>query len=156
MPSDLSLPAVAYAFLVLVAFCRGSATYALGRWVRRTGDASRWAARLERPVFRRSERLVGRFGAPAVSASFMTVGLQSAVNLSAGFLRMPLHHYLPAVAVGALIWAGMYLGVGIAFLAAASSSSAYTALLLVGLLLVVGVLTVVIRRRWSDVAAATD
>lgn len=154
MPSDLSLTAAAYAFLVLVAFCRGSATYALGRWVRRTGDASRWARRLERPMFRRSERLVGRFGPPAVSASFMTVGLQSAMNLTAGFLRMPLRHYLPAVAVGALIWAGMYLSVGIAFLAAASSSSAGSALLVVVLILIVAGLAVVVRRRWLTVATA--
>jgi membrane protein DedA with SNARE-associated domain len=120
--SDLAMAAAAYLFLTVVVLCRAGATYALGRWARRAGDGSRVAALFERPAFRRSEELVGRFGAPAVAASFLTVGFQSAMNLSAGFLRMPLRHYLPALGVGALIWAGIYLSVGVAVLAAWSSS----------------------------------
>jgi membrane protein DedA with SNARE-associated domain len=118
VPSELPLMTAAYVLLVVVVLCRAGGTYALGRLGRRAGAASRRADLFERPLLRRSEELVARFGPPAVTVSFLTVGLQSAVNLSAGFLRMPLLHYLPALAVGALIWAGIYLSVGVAVVGA--------------------------------------
>lgn len=149
MPSELPLAVSAYVFLVGVVFCRAGATYLLGRWVRRAGDASRWADRLSRPMLRRSERIVARYGAPAVSASFLTVGVQSAVNLSAGLLRMPVRRYLPALAVGAMIWAGIYLSLGIALLEAWSAGrtvpAAAAAVVLVG---VFATVAIVLRRRW--------
>ena len=88
-----------YAFLFVVACARGGATYALARGLRDASTKrSPWA---ERPAIQRAERLVSRYGAPAVSVSFLTVGVQTAVNAAAGVLRMPLRHYLPALAVGA-------------------------------------------------------
>ena len=48
--------------------------------------------------------------------TFLTVGVQTAVNLMAGAGRMPLVRYLPAVAVGSLIWAGVYTVAGVALL----------------------------------------
>jgi membrane protein DedA with SNARE-associated domain len=106
VPSDLPL-AAAYAFLVVVAFCRGGATYLVGRLARR-------AKILDRPAVRRAERMVRRVGPPAVSLSFLTVGVQTAVNAAAGLLRMPGRHYVPALLVGALAWAAIYLTVGMA------------------------------------------
>jgi membrane protein DedA with SNARE-associated domain len=44
----------------------------------------------------------------------MTVGIQTAVNASAGVARMPVLRYLPAVVVGCLIWATIYSTVGMA------------------------------------------
>lgn len=155
MPSELPLAVAAYAFLAVVVFLRAGATYALGRLARRAGDASRAAALLERPLVRRSERLVDRFGPPAVSASFLTVGFQSAMNLAAGFLRMPLRHYLPALAVGALIWAGMYLSVGLAVLRAwQASGSGPTVVAAVAVTAATAGLTVLVRRRWLAPAPA--
>ena len=149
VPSDLPLAVSAYVLLAGVVFCRAGATYLLGRWVRRAGDTSRWADRLGRPLLRRSEQIVARYGAPAVSASFLTVGVQSAVNLSAGLLQMPVRRYLPALAVGALIWAAIYLSVGIAFVEAWSSGSALPAVTAaVALLAVFATVAVVLRRRW--------
>lgn len=154
MPADVPLTVAAYVFLVGVAVCRGSATYALGRWVRHAGEGSRWHPLLERPLVRRGERWVSRLGAPAVSLSFLTVGVQSAVNLSAGFLRMPLVRYLPAVTVGALAWAGIYLGVGVAFLRAWSASSVGPAVVLPLLLVAVVVaVAMLLRRRFVAQAA---
>lgn len=100
-----------YAFLVVVAFCRAGATYAIGR-VARGAAGRRW--RLDAAWLRRGEDAVRRFGAPAVTLCFLTVGVQTAVNLAAGTLRMPLRRYLPALLLGALLWAGVYLTVGIA------------------------------------------
>jgi membrane protein DedA with SNARE-associated domain len=91
---------------------------------------------------------VARYGPPAVTASFLTVGLQSAVNLSAGFLRMPLHHYLPALALGALIWAGIYLSVGVAVVNAWLAGEGLLGLLAaVALLGLVTGATLMLRRR---------
>jgi membrane protein DedA with SNARE-associated domain len=154
VPSDLPLVAAAYVLLVVVVLCRAGGTYALGRLGRRAGAASRRAQVFERPVFRRSEEIVGRFGPPAVTASFLTVGLQSAVNLSAGFLRMPLRHYLPALALGALIWAGIYLSVGVAVVSAWLAGDGLLALLgAAALLALVAGVTVLLRRRGAGLAA---
>ena len=117
VPSELTV-ATAYVVLFVAACLRGAMTYALGRVARHAGDASRLRAFFRRPVMARTERVVQRFGAPAVSLSFLTVGVQSAVNASAGVLRMPLRFYGPALAVGALIWAGVYLSIGMAMLSA--------------------------------------
>jgi membrane protein DedA with SNARE-associated domain len=108
VPSELTV-ATAYAVLFVAACLRGAMTYALGRTARHAGDASRLRGLFQRPVMRRTERVVQRYGAPAVSLSFLTVGVQSAVNASAGVLRMPLRFYLPGLTVGALLWAGVYL-----------------------------------------------
>ena len=149
MPSDLPLAVSAYVLLTGVVFCRAGATYLLGRWVRRAGDSSRWADQLSRPLLRRSEQVVARYGAPAVAASFLTVGVQSAVNLSAGLLHMPVRRYLPALAVGALIWAGIYLSVGIALIEAWSSGSTLpAAAAVVAVVAVVVTVAVMLRRRW--------
>lgn len=149
MPSDLPLEVAAYVFLVVVVHLRAGGTYALGRLARRAGDHSRLSGLLSRPMVRRSEQVVGRFGPPAVSASFLTVGFQSAMNLTAGFLRMPLRYYLPALSVGSLIWAAMYLSVGLAVLRAwQADGSAATVLAAVVLLVLVAALAVLVRRRW--------
>lgn len=149
MPSDLPLEVAAYVFLVVVVHLRAGGTYALGRLARRAGDHSRLSGLLSRPMVRRSEQVVGRFGPPAVSASFLTVGFQSAMNLTAGFLRMPLRYYLPALSVGSLIWAGMYLSVGLAVLRAwQADGSAATVLAAAVLLVLVAGLAVLVRRRW--------
>lgn len=115
MPEDWPLlPTIA--FLTMVAFGRGGATYAVARGLRSaTGRRSRL---LDRPSVLRAEIAVGRFGAPAVALSFLTVGVQTAVNAAAGALRMPLPRYLPALAVGALIWGTSYATVGMAAFAA--------------------------------------
>jgi membrane protein DedA with SNARE-associated domain len=62
----------------------------------------------------RAEGWVRRFGPPAVALGFLTVGVQTAINAAAGMLRMPLRRFLPAVAVGALLWAVLYTTVGLA------------------------------------------
>ena len=59
-----------------------------------------------------------RWGAPVVTASFLTVGVQTLVNLAAGLARMPLRRYLPALVVGGAIWAFIYATVWTAGLAA--------------------------------------
>jgi membrane protein DedA with SNARE-associated domain len=103
---------VVFGVLWLGAFTRGNATYWVGRGVRAGGGRSRFAEQLERPIVRRAEGWVQRYGAPAVALGFLTVGVQTAINASAGMLRMPQRRFLPAVTVGALLWALVYTTVG--------------------------------------------
>ena len=94
------------------AFARGTATYWVGRGVRAGGARSRWAAHLDRRVVRRAEGWVLRFGPIAVTLGFLTVGVQTAINASAGMLRMPQRRFLPAVTLGAALWSVLYTTVG--------------------------------------------
>lgn len=100
-----------YAFLVVVAFARGGTTYLLGRGARGLAGR-RWE--LDAPWVRRGEDVVRRLGAPAVTLCFLTVGVQTAVNAAAGTLRLPLRRYLPALLLGAMLWAAVYLTLGVA------------------------------------------
>jgi membrane protein DedA with SNARE-associated domain len=109
---------LALATLFVIVLLRAGATYALGRGAHAGADRSRLARLVRRPGFRRAERLVARWGAPVVTASFLTVGVQTLVNLSAGLARMPLRRYVPALAVGSALWAFVYATVSSAGLAA--------------------------------------
>ena len=101
-----------FAVLWAGAFARGTATYWVGRGVRAGGSRSRWARHLDSGVVRRAEGWVRRFGAPAVTLGFLTVGVQTAINASAGVLRMPQRRFLPAVVLGAALWSLVYTTVG--------------------------------------------
>lgn len=54
--------------------------------------------------------LSSRFGVFAVPLSFLTIGVQTAANFSAGLTRMPARRYVPALLVGCVIWAAIYAG----------------------------------------------
>ncbi len=111
-------------WVVLVAFwagatARGVATYWVGRGVRAGGGRTRWATTSTgRPSPAPSASCAGS-GRPPSPSAFLTVGLQSAINASSGMLRMPLRRFLPAVVLGALLWAAVYTTVGMAVVDAA-------------------------------------
>jgi membrane protein DedA with SNARE-associated domain len=153
VPDDLPLVPT-LALLFVVACLRGGATYGLARWAR--SAAQRHSTWLERPGVARAERAVRRFGAPLVSLSFLTIGIQTAVNASAGMLRMPLKFYLPALAVGAAMWATVYATVGLAAVAALLGRlSPMLLALAVAAVVVVALATVWVRRREGAAAERT-
>ena len=49
-----------------------------------------------------------------VALSFLTVGIQTLVNLAAGVMQMPLRRYIPALTVGSILWAFLYATAGFA------------------------------------------
>jgi len=105
---------VAVAALFVVVMLRAGGTYALGRAAREGVRRSRLARLMAKPRFARMQQLVARWGAPVVTASFLTVGIQTLVNLAAGVMRMPLRRYIPALIVGSILWAFLYATVGFA------------------------------------------
>lgn len=98
--------------LFVIAFLRANATYWLARVARAGAGHTRVKAVFATSGYRRAERIVSRWGAPAVTVCFLTVGVQTMINLVAGATRMPLRSYLPAVTVGAVIWGLLYSTLG--------------------------------------------
>lgn len=111
MSWDAPFPVVAAA-LATIAFLRAGLTYTAGRFVAAGGSRTRVGRVMERPGFVHAVDWINRVGAPVVSLCFLTVGVQTMVNLAAGFLRMPLWRYLPALAVGSALWGMVYASVG--------------------------------------------
>ncbi|KQV26014.1 DedA family protein [Yonghaparkia sp. Root332] len=152
----LPLPLAVGLFYVVV-LLRGGANYALGRGARGGAGRTRLRARLETPRFRRAERIVERWGAPVVAASFLTVGFQTLANLAAGVLRMPLLAYIPALAVGGLAWALIWGVVGVATYEAIAElatrsplEAALFTVLLVGVLVLIEVLNYRRQKRRDE------
>ena len=101
------------AFLALFAsaMVRSNGTYWVGRgaiagWRRHRGTHG--------DVTSRAETMLRRFGPFAVTLSYLTVGIQTAIHLTTGVMRMPLRHYLPAAVAGSTLWAVLYATVGLA------------------------------------------
>jgi len=137
--------AFTYAFFFLGALVRANATYWLGRGARRGGEHTGVRRRLDGPLVARAETVVARFGAPAVALSFLTVGVQTAVNLAAGVLRMPLWAYQAGAVVGALAWAGIYSTIGFAVFEAWVGGSPWWWILVA----VAGIAVIVFATRWT-------
>lgn len=141
----------AFAALFVIVMLRANATYWLGRgaaagsrrWRKVEGEGS--------PAWERARDLVNRWGPIAVVLCFFTVGIQTAVNATAGVTRMPLRRYLPAVTLGSIVWATIYATVGLAaaqaWLAAAARSPVGATLVAVALVVMVVTAVVVHRRR---------
>lgn len=103
---------VAFGILFVIVMLRANATYWIGRGAETGAERTRLSRMLAAPKFRRAQDLMGRWGAPVVTVSFLTVGIQTLVNLAAGVARMPLRRYLPAVVLGSVLWALLYATVG--------------------------------------------
>lgn len=157
--SILELPlGWAYLTLFVIVTLRANATYWVGRLIVAGGRRSEKIERfLDGPTMARAEKFSRRWGVLAVPLSFLTIGIQTAVNLSAGALRMPLSRYLPAVTLGCMIWALIYSTVGLAAIQAVFLALAASPWALVALAVVVVVLLGVRRfQKRASVGAAPE
>ena len=127
----LSLPLyVVIPFMWAGAMMRSNATYWAGRGasigvgslLRRSHagrselDPAKPPSEKQQVIRGRAERLVNLLGPTAVAGAFLTIGLQSAIMLSAGAVHMPLRRFIPATVVGALAWGIIYGTAGMAAL----------------------------------------
>ncbi len=141
----LDLPwAWAFLFLWVSVMGRANGTYWIGRAVAAGTGRTRWARLLDSPAYDRAQRLAEQWGVLAVPVSFMTVGVQTFVQLWAGVSRMPLRLYLPAVSLGCAIWAAIYSTVGLAVFATWVEAGGWWAIAVV---ITLAVLVVSLRRR---------
>ena len=104
---------VVAAGLFVIVMVRANGTYWLGRALAAGTARSKHASMLQSPGYVRAARWIETWGAPVVTVSFLTIGLQTLVNLAAGATRMSMRRYLPAVTIGCVLWAMLYSTVGI-------------------------------------------
>ncbi|MCR1159940.1 VTT domain-containing protein [Paenarthrobacter sp. UW852] len=158
MDQIMSLPfGVALAALFAIVMIRVNVTYWIGRGAVAGFAHTRFGSSLERPKAARAQVLIQRWGPYAVVLSFLTIGLQTAINLAAGAARMPLRRYLPAAVVGSVVWALLYATIGLAALQAwlaVAAASPVGAALGVATLAAVVVWVVVFRRRRAAAKSA--
>ncbi|MFE5670272.1 DedA family protein [Agromyces sp. NPDC056523] len=153
------LPA-AIAVLFVIVLLRAGGTYALGRGSR--AGVKRLLERRGRmaPQLARAEAVIERFGSPVVALSFLTVGFQTAVNLAAGVLRMPLVKYIPALVVGGAMWATIYGVLGLAtvnaIVQAAAQNPTAAILSVLGIAALLALLEFATRRARAFAASHTD
>lgn len=150
-----SLPfGLAFLSLFCIVMARANATYWLGRGAAAGGRKTRLKKYLDSAPMARAEAIIARWGAPAVALCFLTIGLQTAINLAAGVGRMPYpSRYLPAVITGSVIWALLYATVGLAVVdAAIAAFGGEPAALLLLLGIAVLIVVVVLWRRRAAAA----
>ncbi|MDR1388025.1 MAG: hypothetical protein LBJ44_10695 [Propionibacteriaceae bacterium] len=108
---------VAFAFLTAVAAVRSQCTYWLGRGIRAGLVRYSWAQSLSQRASAQAWHRIQRWGWPVIPLSFLTVGFQTAVNLSVGLLGWPWRRYTPAAMIGWVLWGFVYAAGGLAVFA---------------------------------------
>ncbi|GAA1752763.1 DedA family protein [Aeromicrobium alkaliterrae] len=108
--SDIRSWPWAWAWLTLFAIVvlRAGSTYGIGRLI--AAGAAHGREPSERLRFAMDR--VDRWGPPAVTLSFLTVGAQTVINLAAGLCRMTVPRYLLGLVPGAALWATIWTTVG--------------------------------------------
>lgn len=133
----------AWAWLALlgIVLVRAGSTFAIGRVVaagagRRREPGPRLAVAMER---------VDRWGPPAVTLSFLTVGAQTVINLAAGLCRMSVPRYLLGLVPGAALWATIWASIGAGVFSLVRAAGSHPALVGLVVVVVLGVLAVALR-----------
>jgi hypothetical protein len=126
------------------------------------GRAAALRARAQRllhtPAARRGLALVHRWGPLAVTAAYVTIGVQTAVFIGSGLVRMPYLRFTIASIPGSVAWALIWgtVGLGVVWGAvrlAATSPWGFAAVALAAAAVVTGVL---LRRRTRTRTPATE
>ncbi|WP_263118925.1 hypothetical protein [Cellulomonas sp. RIT-PI-Y] len=100
------------------------------------------------PTARRGLALVHRWGPLAVTFAYVTVGVQTAVFVGSGLLRMPYPRFLLASIPGSIAWAFIWGTVGLGAVWAAAQLALASPWALAGVLaLLAGVVALVVLRR---------
>jgi membrane protein DedA with SNARE-associated domain len=142
----------AFAVLFVSVLARSNGTYWIGRGARAGWQRYRGT---HRDQTARAEVLLQSLGPVAVALSYLTIGIQTAIHLTAGVMRMPLRWYLPAAVVGSTAWAALYATIGLAavqaWIAAEAGSWNGVAALVAVVALSVGA-SLLLRRRARQAA----
>lgn len=104
----------AVAILFVIVLLRAQGTYWLGRGIAAGSAKSGIARKLDGSRLDRATGVLRRYGPIAVPLSFLTIGFQTMINLSAGIIRMPWHIYTLAMIPGCVAWAFVYATIGLA------------------------------------------
>lgn len=157
MPQNSAF-AITLASLFAIGFLRGQGTYWMARLAaqgiahtseRSSARRQRLAAWLTGPRVAAGRRLLSRWGLPLVTICYLTLGLQTIVLASAGFVRLGWVRFTLAQIPGAIAWAVIYATIGIAAWEAAVGAAASSPWGIAAIVAIVGVVvaTVIVRRR---------
>ena len=150
---------IAFAALFGIVFARAQLTYWAARGLVAGAGRTRLADRLDDPKTLRITVSLNRWGPPLVTLSFLTVGIQTAVNAAAGLTRMPWPRYTAWMVPGCLAWAAIYATVGLAAVQAwiaLAARSAWAPWIALAVVIAVIALVIVLRRRSAARGAAAD
>lgn len=148
-----------YLFFLAGAVMRSQALYWLGRGVAAGVLRTRWGDRLDAPQVHRAVATIERWGMPVVPLAFLTVGFQSAVFSAAGLVRVHWLRFTLWSVPGALVWAAIWGGGGLAAVAGGLALAATNPWLAgaVGVALAALLVLVVLRaRRRREERAGAD
>ncbi len=137
----------AWAWLTLFAIVllRAGSTYGIGRLA--AGGAAR--LRPPGPRLRAAMERVDRWGPPAVTLSFLTIGAQTVINLGAGLAGMTWPRYLLGLVPGAALWATLWASVGLGLVALLREGGTRAVVGVAGAVVVVAVVLALATRRPS-------
>lgn len=159
-PLDWSFPvAVTWLILFGIILARAGGTYLLGRLAR---NGIRRIDRVDRLMsgrkYRKAEAMINRYGSPVIALSFLTVGLQTVLNLAAGTSGMSARRYIPALIIGGSAWALVYSTVGFLGFQALARAYALAPGLTVGLVacFVLAIAGLIIGLKRKDDPAKVD
>ena len=124
--------------------------YWIGRGVTAGTARTRWSSLLESPMYAHAQSWSARWGVLAVPMSFLTVGVQSFIQISAGVARMPLRRYVVATAAGAIVWAAVYTTIGMAIVTAWLTGPIGRVVIILAAAALTASIVVRRRRRRSD------
>ncbi|WP_229051818.1 DedA family protein [Aeromicrobium sp. Leaf350] len=136
----------AWLTLFAIVVLRAGATYGIGRLI--AAGAARGREPSERLRF--AMERVDRWGPPAVTLSFLTVGAQTVINLAAGLCRMTTPRYLLGLVPGAALWATIWTTIGAGVFSLLRQTGSHPVLVGVVIAVLLGVVLVAVgssRRR---------
>ena len=140
---------VAAGFLTLVAGVRSQCTYWLGRGIRAGVIKTAWAKKLASDKEQLVVAKLERWGWPIIPVSFLTIGLQTAVQLTAGLIGWRWPRYTLAAMPGWVLWGCVYAAGGLAAVMGviALARQAWWLPVLLVLIVAAAISGVVLRRR---------
>ncbi len=148
---------LAAAFLTCVAAFRSQATYWLGRGIRAGVVKTQWARRFETEKSQRVINALQKWGWPLIPVSFLTIGFQTSVQLTAGLIGWRWPRYTLAAAIGWILWGCAYAAGGLAiFLGLVALAARSWWLVLLAVLVVAAVIVAVVLTRRRHKAAAEE
>lgn len=142
-----------YVFFVFGAASRSQAMYWVGRGAAEGTLRTRFTRMLDGRHMQQARRAVERWGMPIVPLSFLTVGFQSAIQITAGLLRIGWVRFTVWSVPGWLVWALVYATGGTVALWAILELAVHSPWTLVGVAAATGGLVAWALRRRAKSAA---
>lgn len=99
--------------LAILVGLRAQATYWCGKLVQRGLLKTKWAKKISRQSNSRGVKTIQKWGWPIIPLSFLTIGLQTIIQFSAGLIDIKWSRYTLAAIPGYIIWALIYASGGL-------------------------------------------